>query len=556
MADSDKTLKLLIELGVIGKEDAQALNDLLGESKNAAQGLNQSMPEGWEAMGKYKAAMGGTGDSAEGLHGHLNGLRQLMRGAGPEAAELGHLLHFAFNPAMLAGAVAAGGFEVYFKWLEKSQEKQKEMTADLQKHNDYLREMIKLKGNVNELEIEHAKSLAAARVEAEGLTKQIEHAEEVCKMFAEADKLTMASREAASKRENSLIENRIGLIEDLGKITKAEAEQSKLIVEHQEKLAAIQNDISQKRTAAVSAENALKDYVAALAGNGYKPSGNMAGGFSLSPEAIASGDDQSRILKKQAEYYEDAKKTGETELKRLETLRDQTEAHKKAHGSEYDGATGKLWSSVDEQQIKDLNQQIAQQKGLIADASENLLSIEQAAAEAADTAKILHEANKTLGRLFSELNAATNAFKDAQTQGAAGKNAEQQNFGIAATDARLKGGATPAGIFANAINAMAILDHMQEKTGFGPEYYSRRGTPQQKSYIQHLQDQVMALSQLESAVGNNGHSVIGAINEVVKTAGENSQELNRVTIKWMTSLNNQFSTMKKQIESLSTFNKQ
>jgi len=41
MADSDKTLEILIKLGVIGREDAAAVKDLLGEMNQQAAFTNE-----------------------------------------------------------------------------------------------------------------------------------------------------------------------------------------------------------------------------------------------------------------------------------------------------------------------------------------------------------------------------------------------------------------------------------------------------------------------------------------------------------------------------------
>ena len=65
MADSDKTLKLLIELGVIGKEDAQAAADLLKETGNKADVSSDK----FAGLGKNARAL----HSALHLIGHESG---------------------------------------------------------------------------------------------------------------------------------------------------------------------------------------------------------------------------------------------------------------------------------------------------------------------------------------------------------------------------------------------------------------------------------------------------------------------------------------------------
>jgi hypothetical protein len=54
MSDESKTLKLLIELGVIGKEDVTAAHELLAEAGQDTADLTAAMPENLRAMDSYK----------------------------------------------------------------------------------------------------------------------------------------------------------------------------------------------------------------------------------------------------------------------------------------------------------------------------------------------------------------------------------------------------------------------------------------------------------------------------------------------------------------------
>jgi hypothetical protein len=80
MADADKTLKLLIELGVLGKEEAEAANSLLDEAKQSTAALakemgvlTESADEAEKILAKTGEAAKGVGDAAEkggeGVHG-------------------------------------------------------------------------------------------------------------------------------------------------------------------------------------------------------------------------------------------------------------------------------------------------------------------------------------------------------------------------------------------------------------------------------------------------------------------------------------------------------
>ena len=93
MADTDKTLKLLIDMGVIGMDDAQAANDLLAEAKTGTEKLADV----------EKTAAGST----EKLEINHRALHQIMHLIGKETApELGHALTGAlYGPIGIALAV-------------------------------------------------------------------------------------------------------------------------------------------------------------------------------------------------------------------------------------------------------------------------------------------------------------------------------------------------------------------------------------------------------------------------------------------------------------------
>lgn len=93
----DNTLELLIKLGVIGKEDAAAVNDLLRETKEQAEGMNASVPENLRGMEKQAEAAKKMGESAKmsgiehrALHSALDKLNELIPGLGSTIALLTH----------------------------------------------------------------------------------------------------------------------------------------------------------------------------------------------------------------------------------------------------------------------------------------------------------------------------------------------------------------------------------------------------------------------------------------------------------------------------------
>jgi hypothetical protein len=96
MAD-DKTLDILIRLGVIGKEDLAAANELMREEKGIADSMNGSMPENLAGLEKEKDALKAAGESAKtsgaehhALHMALHKLNEIVPGLGSVMAMLSH----------------------------------------------------------------------------------------------------------------------------------------------------------------------------------------------------------------------------------------------------------------------------------------------------------------------------------------------------------------------------------------------------------------------------------------------------------------------------------
>jgi hypothetical protein len=549
MANPDQVLSLLLQMKVVGNDDVAAARDLLKENKEAAQDLATSVPENLKPFEGVRTNASEAREEVEGLGESVHGL---SRGAGfAGLTEQAHLLHAALNPITLTITGIAVGMETFFGWQEKALDRQREMILELQKYNDYLRELIKLRGDANAIEVEHAQNLAKARVEAQGLSADLARTNDLQRVFAEEQKNAQNERNANSKRENDLIGERITLLESVGLLNKSQVEQAKLAADHQQRLADILNSVSDKKAAVTSSDSALNDVVKKLTDAGYQVNGNATGGFSVSPAQVATADDHASNAKRDATFNEQVVKDGENRLRDLEEQRDAQERRRSQHGTEYDPATGGLVSQGATQQIDALNQQIDTQKHLIETAKTNLQGAEDAAAATADTAKVLHEANKTLSDLFAGLTAARNELQQAQSQGTKDTSAENQRYAIESIAALIKNGATPNSIFNNGVNAMSVLDHMQENTGFGPDYFLKQGTPQQKEYVTQLRNQVAALEQMENAVGNQGGDVVRAINSVVKQYSSGSADIHAATMTWMQGLNTQFAKMRQQIESMS-----
>ena len=113
---ADNTLEILIKLGVIGKEDAAAVRDLLKETgeagEEANQSMNGSMPENLASLGKYKKAVSDAGESVEHLGIKNHELREIT-------AELNHILPLTGTAMKAAFNPEVGGIVLALSAIEK-----------------------------------------------------------------------------------------------------------------------------------------------------------------------------------------------------------------------------------------------------------------------------------------------------------------------------------------------------------------------------------------------------------------------------------------------------
>ncbi len=505
MADqSDKALDILIRLGILGKEDLVAFKGLMAETGQSAEQLSSSlsMPEGWQGMEKYKGALQGANEAAAATEGHLHSLRSLMSGAGPEAAELGHLLHFAFNPTMLGGAALAGGMELYFKWLERSQEKQREMNETLQKHNEYLHEILKAGGNIYEQQQKIGMAIAEATAKLHSLTDEFERFEARDKQYNEAQNDALNERIEKRKAESAILQEQITMLEQMGAITKPQAEQAKIEVEHKEKLAAIQDKLTKDASDYNSAKTARDTELAHAGGLG-----------AFSPSAI--GKAESDKLKAQADYDQATKDGGEAGAKEIARLKQAIEENKKGAG--FDPLTGQMTAAghdTDEALQKHLFDQEQRTKA----ANENLQTFGTALAKATQHLDDIKGLPEKFNRLDAALGMLGQKWVDDRSAAPTKIKEETQRAALEKINALEKGNANPASIFANGIAAMERLSSMQTQFGHGPDWFLNAGTPQDKAAVQADRAQVAALGDLESALGLNGDEVLTGISKIVRSS--------------------------------------
>lgn len=279
MADSDNTLKILIQLGVIGKDDVAALKDLMGEvgqsGKDAAASMSGSMPENLAAWDKYSKRLQETGGSAEELRHGLHSLDKAARIGG--MTEFAHLAHAAMNPVLLTVTAIVGGMEAYFKWQEKVEERNKAWVDDLQKVNEAQRKMIADGPSVQASWLEVARTVAAARAEIHGLGAQLKEFENTAKVF-DAELMEGLNRRIAGRdQELTLLQEQAKLMEAIGAMSPDKAAEVQAQAEHQKKVDSLKAEIS-KKAAEVSSATL-----------NYNTEQTKAGGTNaFSPEAIGA----------------------------------------------------------------------------------------------------------------------------------------------------------------------------------------------------------------------------------------------------------------------------
>ena len=124
MADSAQTLELLIKLGVIGQDDAKAAQQLLNETRDAADPAAESFGN----LAKQ------TGHAAEGMrmaHGEMREVHRVMGEINRLAPGTGELLRGMMNPEMMGLGVAIVAFEAIHGLIKKISEQAAEFKKQM-----------------------------------------------------------------------------------------------------------------------------------------------------------------------------------------------------------------------------------------------------------------------------------------------------------------------------------------------------------------------------------------------------------------------------------------
>jgi chromosome segregation ATPase len=501
----ERSLDILVRIITQELGEAKA-NEVLAKVRAEADQLNQSLPEGWEGLEKYKKALMASGESAEAAGERIHSLRALMAGAGPEAAELGHLLHFALNPLMLAGAAMAGGMEAFFHWLEKAQERQREMISDLSKYNDFLRESVKLSGNIYDQMHAIRQATDDAVASQHSLTNALKEFDERAAVFNMAQNDALQERIDLRSQESGLLEDQLKLLENIGKITTPQGEQDRIEIEHQKRLAEIKDKTTKDKS---DYESAKSDYDEKL---------KMAGGpQAFSPEAQGAAKGAVDAAQQKLDQDRHAAETAaDQKIEEINQAIDKNKNLRNEHPFDYNKYT---------ETIQELERQKNEIQAGKAKATPEVEQDEKDLAAAKQHAQDIAGLVDTFAALKAKLDELRQKWTDDQAGARAATLEENQRASAEKTNALVKAGQQPNDIFNQGLSAMEVLDHMKEQTGFSPQDYLERGTPEQKAYIQTLQNQVKALGDLETAIGNNGDAFLGAINRIVMLSGTHEEAL-------------------------------
>lgn len=136
MADIEQSLKILVELGVIGQADVKAATELIREAGDAAgKDLATSLPEGSELWAKYKNVLDQSGEAGGkfSVHGRemkmvLNQLDQAIPGLGKSIEGLGKVIT-GTGGGMIVLQLAIEATKVYWDLYQQSVAAAEQQTA-------------------------------------------------------------------------------------------------------------------------------------------------------------------------------------------------------------------------------------------------------------------------------------------------------------------------------------------------------------------------------------------------------------------------------------------
>lgn len=254
---ADQVLDILIRMGYIGAEQAEAARADLAKVKGEVGDMNTHLPEGAALWAKYKNVMGESGKEALSHREATRLLSMSLKEMGAGIPEAGHLLHMLFNPATAGFAIGMAALTMYFSHQEKIEEKYKEMIVSAMKVNDAMREMVHAGGTTEEHIVSMANAMAEYKEHANGAARELDEMELKARMFADHQRAVNEAAKSGESAQNALIAARIQLLKDSGSISDTQAEQLKTMLKYREEEQ--KRDEEKKALQEKISENARRD---------------------------------------------------------------------------------------------------------------------------------------------------------------------------------------------------------------------------------------------------------------------------------------------------------
>jgi len=519
----DKVLSLLIQWGVLNQEVVeQARSEVRGLTEDTDE-LGQSMPENWQLFEKYKKVLGDTGKEALTAERATHLLHLTLKSMGADIPGLGILLRGLFNPITLGTAGGIAAEEVYFRWLEKREQKYRDLITLAQRVNDSIRAIFQAEKSGDEQFVEFTKAMAEAREHGRGLAADLEN------MAHFAD----AAREAAAAADDRMaqlhqttadVQGRIvDLLEQMGKLSPGQSEQLKAQIEHAKKLKEIE-DNRKKAVDDVSHRQLEVDQA---------------------KKVVSSYGSEDQLFKNRQKAEQQVARLEQTILDYQKIATDWKTAQDAVFADNKKGIT---ISAEREKLLDDLARQKLSMDTTYQKAKEQLPSAEQEKIRTSKAYEEFQAAKETVKGFQLELDKAKNKLSEINTAAAPKIAEENQRFGLEAITGLLKNGQNIQQIFNDGVLALAGIQQAVQKWGETVPEIEARGKKalddqtslrpgqvlpqseqrdiQRLEFIRAQQDHIKALNELFAAVGWNSQQVSATIALQVRGLSANTAILN------------------------------
>lgn len=519
MADSDKSLDIFIRTFyertgfILAEADAKAMKAQFDDiSKGSVpENMQGVFREVAESSRGGAAGMREFGEASIQTREKSELLRLGLHGVGAQFPELGLLARLFFNPMTAGLAVGVAGIEAYFHWQEKVEAKYHDLLNAAQKVNNDIREIFKSEKTADENFIEFNRAMAESAEHGRSLGDELKRDMEFADAMAQ-------SADAAAKRFSDLHKDNadfqqkaIELMQATGQISAAQAEQMKLESEHAQKMQEFA-DAKAKAEGDVARKQSEINRVNEIVGN--------AGGDATTERNKQAADAQvTRLEKIIGDYVRDSKDNADARKK--------AEADLKTHSVDANAAAHDR-SLIDEALQKQKVLDVAYQQAKL-----DLLVADQTKLQRDREWDDLQKAKDTLTQLTGELDKLKNTLSNLNADQKQQISAENLNYGMDSTIARVKAGGNLDDIFKGGINALQILQKLHD-AGYSDSRITSEGEAAKKrrdaggrlspgesdainreDMLHSAQQQVNASKELLAAMGWNAEQVMANFQSMV-----------------------------------------